>query len=336
VRIARHTYVGIVHHVISRFVDREWFIRDDEERAVYLKLFGRALAKTDWRCLAYCVMSNHIHLAMLPGERPLESWAKPVNSRFARWMNQRHGRLGPIFADRPRSHAIAAHNQANLIAYIHNNPVRAGVARRASESGWSSHLAFLGLAPRPRWLDVDAALALCGFDDVNAFDRWVTGSPHIEIEHPDVAEVRKAVRRRGAIEVATPCEQTVALVRRPQSLIRPAPFEIVAVVADIAGIDVAKICSRTSRPRAVSARRVVFHIAVRFGLTLSDLSAVLGVSPQAGSKLSRQTLTATETELRDAAEAAGIKGRFTSTMARVMIDLPTKEKRAVRRPKVSR
>jgi REP element-mobilizing transposase RayT len=313
-RIARQTHAGMVHHVRSRFVDREWFIRDDDERACYLNLLGRALERTDWRCLAYCVMSNHIHLAFLPGERPLESWAKPVHSRFARWMNKRHMRLGPMFADRPASDAVAAHDQANLFAYIHNNPVRAGVVQRASQSSWSSHRAFVGLAPRPPWLEVDIALELCGFDDIEAFDRWVTGSPDVEIEHPDVASVRKIVRKRGAIEIATPCETKVTLVRRPKSLIRPEPFEIVQVVAEAAGVDVAAMCSQNRRPRAVSARRVAFHVAVRFGVSITDMSTALGVSPQGGSNLSRQSLDATEIAIRDGAEASGVKGRFTTTM----------------------
>jgi hypothetical protein len=43
-----------------------------------------------------------------------------------------------------------------LIRYVHNNPVRAGVVARASESGWSSHRAYLGLASCPSWLATEA------------------------------------------------------------------------------------------------------------------------------------------------------------------------------------
>jgi hypothetical protein len=45
-----------------------------------------------------------------------------------------------------------------LIRYVHNNPVRAGVVDRASESGWSSHRAYLGLEKVPPWLGVEAVL----------------------------------------------------------------------------------------------------------------------------------------------------------------------------------
>ena len=58
-RVARLTVPQSLHHVISRFVDREWFFASDVERARYLALLGRALSTTDWRCVAYCLMSNH-------------------------------------------------------------------------------------------------------------------------------------------------------------------------------------------------------------------------------------------------------------------------------------
>jgi putative transposase len=43
-----------------------------------------------------------------------------------------------------------------LIRYVHNNPVRAGVVQRASESGWSSHRIYLGLEEKPSWLATEA------------------------------------------------------------------------------------------------------------------------------------------------------------------------------------
>jgi hypothetical protein len=45
-----------------------------------------------------------------------------------------------------------------LIRYVHNNPVRAGLAARASESSWSSHRAYLGLEACPSWLTTAAVL----------------------------------------------------------------------------------------------------------------------------------------------------------------------------------
>src|SRR5215467_11293888 len=135
-RMARLFVPEVVYHLIWRFVDRRWFFTADEERETYLRMLGHALSQTEWRCLAYALMSNHIHLAAVAGRDPLGPWAKAVNSNFAQWMNQRHGRLGPLIADRPRAHATAPEKEAGVISYIHNNPVRARVVERASDSTW--------------------------------------------------------------------------------------------------------------------------------------------------------------------------------------------------------
>src|SRR5687768_2651967 len=103
-RTARYNVPGTTHHVISRFVDRHWFFTAHEERETYLRMLGRALSQTDWRCLAYALMSNHIHLALVAGEAPMSSWTKSVNSPFALYMNKRHGRLGPLFAGRGKDY----------------------------------------------------------------------------------------------------------------------------------------------------------------------------------------------------------------------------------------
>src|SRR5262245_19821839 len=105
-RPIRHNVPGTVYHLISRFVDREWFVETPEERATYLRLLARAIQISDWLCLAYAVMSNHIHLAMLAGEQPLGPIIRQVHSPFADWMNRRHDRIGSMFVRGPKDYRV--------------------------------------------------------------------------------------------------------------------------------------------------------------------------------------------------------------------------------------
>ena len=148
-RTARHNTPGVIYHVICQFVDKRWFFTSDREREHYLRLLGKALEHTDWLCFAYALMSSHIHFGLIAGREPLETWAKRVNGPFAQWLNRGHNRKGPVFADRPADFAIPSHRQLDLIAYIHNNPVRAKLVERAVDSTWTSHRAYVGAAPRP-------------------------------------------------------------------------------------------------------------------------------------------------------------------------------------------
>ncbi|HSN29607.1 MAG TPA: hypothetical protein VLT45_25145, partial [Kofleriaceae bacterium] len=174
-RIARVIAPHVFYHLIWRFVDHSWFFTDDHERATYLRLLERALTKSDWRCVAYALMSSHIHIGAVAGRDPLEHWAKSVGSPFARWMNHRHGRLGPVMADRPDSIAVASERERYVVAYIHNNPVRARVVPVARDSTWTSHHVFA--SDQGSLIDTRTALERWGFDSYAELDGWVNGEP---------------------------------------------------------------------------------------------------------------------------------------------------------------
>lgn len=119
--------------------------------------------------------------------------------------HRQHGRIGTIFVRGPKQLAVDADGVGPLLAYLHNNPVRAGLVPEANRSTWTSHRAYLGLDPVPRWLCVDTGLALAGFADPAAFVAFVRIPPNDParellrerrvIEDP---EAREAFHRRAA------------------------------------------------------------------------------------------------------------------------------------------
>lgn len=295
-RMARHNPRDIVFHLIWRFVDRSWFFNDDDERSMYLRLLGRSLAHTDWRCLAYGLMSNHIHLCMVAGDAPMSSWTRRAHSPFVRWMNERHGRLGSMMADRAKDYAVLPANEAAVIAYIHNNPVRAGVVTAACESTWTSHRCYLGLSPVPPWLCVDEGLARCGLDRL-AFDEWVQSHPGVSGE-VELGELQREARKRGALELASPTRMDVrvAIMKRSFGHVRPDPRRIVTLAADAVRTPVDIICSRRKHPSIVAARRIAVHCGLLAGLTGADMAAALGMSRQGISHIALRPLGPDEQE----------------------------------------
>jgi putative transposase len=156
-RYARFHVTGGLFHIISRFHDRRFYLDIEGAREKYLELLGNAASVHDSRIVAYCLMSSHIHLMLQLGNDPLERLTKQIHAPFGLWINKQRKGLGTIFADRPKSVLVYAetHGMA-LLRYIHNNPVRAGVVERASDSDWSSHRAYLGLEACPPWLAMEA------------------------------------------------------------------------------------------------------------------------------------------------------------------------------------
>ncbi len=301
-RLLRTHLPGVVHHVISRFVDRSWQLAGDQERDAYLERLGRALARSDWTLIGFALMSSHVHLVLVSGADTLESWTKSAHSCMARWLNQRYGRLGPVFADRPYAEAIGASRVPYVLAYVHNNPVRASLVGWAGDISWSSHRAYLGLdAPRGT-LNVRLGLDLCGYSDDasgrGAFDDWVRASVG---EQPVPSEVvsRKAWRAAreqigGPAELGTPTRTDdgprFSIVVPVGAALGPAriefdPLTVLAAVAEIVGIDARGCAARDHRPDVAVARRVALMTWQRAGRRRVEMARALGIGASAASEL---------------------------------------------------
>ena len=78
-------------------------------------------------------MTTHYHLLVVVPEELRVSWAmQAVNSVYAREFNARHGRRGHLFGDRFADTLVESDPQCEkTIAYILENPVRAGMVKRS-------------------------------------------------------------------------------------------------------------------------------------------------------------------------------------------------------------
>lgn len=177
-RRARLNVAGGVFHVVSRFARDERWLERAGARAAYLDAVGSAVERSDAEVLAYCLMSNHVHLVVVQGERSLERFTKSVHVTFSHWVRGQRGRSkaqGAVFAERPRMLLVDREEYLlELVRYVHNNPVRAGVVRFARSSDWSSHQAYIGRAEAPPWLRMGYVLSRFGTRGAAAkFDAFV-------------------------------------------------------------------------------------------------------------------------------------------------------------------
>lgn len=331
-RQARYWESQTVVHIISRFVNREFRLTDSVERGEYLDRVGRGTKRSDWRLLAYALMSSHVHWVALAGTTHPSKLLHPAHTGFAMWLNRRQGRLGPVFASRFRTVAIAGASAAALIAYVHNNPVRAGLVTHAEDSEWSSHRTLVGPKPPPPWLDVDLALAVCGLPN----NKWGRASLAAMIRARETEKrralwdaspkVEACVRQQLGTAHVTPCmvdadadRDSTKLVLslsddtvvRRQWLGRPA--RVLEAVARSSGISREELTSASRQRGIVRGRRLSLIVWTRYlGRPQCEMAAALGVSPQAASRL----LTRNDPGLRISAERvaarfqpAGVAGR---------------------------
>lgn len=66
-RVIHELIAGVVQHVISRFVNGQHLMDNDETRNQYLTRLGDVLVDSDWLPLWYALMETHVHLALIAG-----------------------------------------------------------------------------------------------------------------------------------------------------------------------------------------------------------------------------------------------------------------------------
>ncbi len=67
-RPLRLEYPGAVYHVIARGNGRRAVFRHDTDRELYLQRLEHYQKRFGFRVYAYCLMTNHIHLALETGK----------------------------------------------------------------------------------------------------------------------------------------------------------------------------------------------------------------------------------------------------------------------------
>jgi len=158
-RKPRIHYPGAVYHVILRGnTGQALFFRGNDRHRFY-QLLGEAQEKYGHRIHAFCLMRNHIHLALQVREVSLSRIMQNLSQRYTIWMNRRQRRTGHLFQGRYKAILIDADAYLlELVRYVHLNPVRAGIVKCPEDYAWSSHRAYVGQEKIP-WLTTDWVLA---------------------------------------------------------------------------------------------------------------------------------------------------------------------------------
>ncbi len=154
---------GGLYHVTSRGDRREDIFHDDDDRVAWLNALGEVCLRFNWRVHAYCEMTNHYHFVVETPEANLSKGMRQLNGIYTQRFNRRHGLVGHLFQGRFK--AILVERDAYLLElarYVVLNPVRAGMVREAGEWPWSSYGVMLGLAAKPKWLEIDWLLGQFG------------------------------------------------------------------------------------------------------------------------------------------------------------------------------
>jgi REP element-mobilizing transposase RayT len=174
-RKARIDAPGTVQHIICRGIERSLIFKDDQDRENFLKRLDTILEQTCTPCYAWALIPNHFHLLLRTGNTSISTVMRRLLTGYAVSFNLRHRRSGHLFQNRFKS--ILCQEDIylkQLIAYIHLNPLRAGLVssfKSLADYPYGGHSAIMGYVER-EFQDVDFILNLFGGEESLARDSY--------------------------------------------------------------------------------------------------------------------------------------------------------------------
>ena len=187
-RVARAQCELDIYHVVNRGSGLQIIFESDDDRAFFIKRAHACIQEAGGEIFAWCLMDNHFHLVCRLQIDKLSSALHDIQSGYAGYFNRVHGRSGTLFGSRFKSEPIRS--EEHLLAavrYVHMNPVKAGICKRASDYFWSSYSEHLG--PR-HYSDTALVLDLLGgTEEFESFHVQGTDDKFIDVEHPRPAFV---------------------------------------------------------------------------------------------------------------------------------------------------
>ena len=287
-------FEGAVYHVYNRLARGESVLGEEAVALRFRDLLREVVRRDDLTVFAWCLMSNHYHMAVRTSTVPLDRPLRSLQWRITRSVNASRHVFGPLWQGRYRAKLVSDQRYLNqLLAYIHLNPVSAGIVGDPAKYRWSGHTEIIR-RPRNPIVDVDEVLCLFGTtrrsaraayvrtlraaaeepwigEDPGRLPWWRLGRPPKgEEEDPEVA-VRKRREQERDREVDRPALSVDEYIQRG---------------AAAAGVTVDDLRSRLRGPDVVRAREMLTVLGVeRYGLRVNALAREMRKSPDSMTKM---------------------------------------------------
>ncbi|MBI5596023.1 MAG: transposase [Elusimicrobia bacterium] len=251
-----------LNHVTGKGNGSQEIFGNPQENLLSLGILDDVLRKTGACLLSYCLMVNHFHLLVKVGLISLSNIMQRLETRYAKAFNKHRGRLGHVFQGRFKSKVITDKPYLrNVLAYIPNNPVKAGLVADPAEWAWSSHSQVVGPI-HSSMLALDELFSLLGRDKKSALRRY------------------KILLATSDLEFEPSYDDEPGTIVRPrQEAARPSLADIAQDVIGSTGIDFPHLRSRTRTHGVSDARRAFCLRAAARGYGVSEIAAFLGICP---------------------------------------------------------
>ena len=288
-RFPRMLFEGWVYHAYNRCARGEAVLEGAWEVRRFVELVREVKQRDGFVVLAWCVMSNHFHLAIRMGAVPLSRSMRSIQGRFSQAFNIRRRRTGPVWQSRFQARLVDnGDSLQRLIVYIHLNPVRAGLVTDPMEHPWSGHRELLR-GRGSALIDVDDALLAFGETRRSARRRYlkaVEAALEEEGRNPELSAARwwsrdGQLRAREDVATVDPLGRSTGL-ERP----RIGAGEFLRLCSELLEIPLVELQSRRRGESLTRARELIATLGLqRWRQGSKELAGKLGLYPDSVGRL---------------------------------------------------
>jgi len=281
---------GGLYHVITRGNNRRRIFDSPADYEKFLSLLTVQKCRLPFFLYAYCLMTNHVHLLIERQADPVGRIMHRVLTGYSQYYNRRYRRVGHLLQGRHKAILCQSDRYlAELVRYIHLNPVRAQMVGLPEEYPYSGHRSYLGLETESI-VDVDPVLRHFGAKRElarNAYREFVNAG--MKRGHQDEFYPEDDGRILGTEEFvdATIHHIGETTAWRADRMTLDAEFNaeaLIRAVEEVCRIPRADFCSSAKNPAAVKAREMLVLLSCGLGASLKTLSQITGLSSSAVSR----------------------------------------------------
>ena len=278
---------GGLYHVFTRGNNRRLIFNDDNDYGRMVKLIEKTKTKLPFYLYTYCLMPNHLHLLMERRIAPISRIMHMLLTAYSKYYNRRNRRVGHLFQGRYRSILCQSdHYLAELVRYIHLNPVRANIARDPAAFRYSSHRAYLG-EEETRFVDVDTVLRHFGATKKLArkrYNAFMKAGMKISSREDLYGGADKRVI--GDEEFVGRIEDRVREIHKNKvGKIEPADLErLLEAAANTMSLTAREICSGSKKQKIVLAKESLIIVGREIGASNAELARLLGIDSSSVNK----------------------------------------------------
>lgn len=136
------------YHVYQRGNRRQTVFHNQAQLLSYANRLNRLARRYKVRIHCFCLMSNHVHFILEPlRKRAISNLMRDLQSQHAREVLQSQRTDGHLWKHHFGAIALSPSHYRAALLYIEQNPVRAGMCRRAQDYPYSSAAAHLANSP---------------------------------------------------------------------------------------------------------------------------------------------------------------------------------------------